>query len=78
MCGKPSPEEELRSTPRLPPRTPGRLHHTQQQLHGLLHAQCTCSVHAMHMHMHMCMYMCMSVHMHTLVCVCMGTRAKAC
>ena len=70
MCGKPSPEEELRSTPRLPPRTPGRLHHTQQQLHGLLHVQCTCSVHAMHMHM--------SVHMHTLVCVCMGTRAKAC
>ena len=70
MCGKPSPEEELRSTPRLPPRTPGRLHHTQQQLHGLLHAQCTCNVHAMHMHM--------PVHMHTLVCVCMGTRAKAC
>jgi hypothetical protein len=39
MCGKPPTEEELRSTPRLPTRTRSRLHHTQQQLHGLLHVQ---------------------------------------
>ena len=54
MCGKPSPEEELRSTPRLPTRALGRIHHTQQQLHGLLHVQCACSVHAMYIQVCVC------------------------